>query len=70
MNRSKVELDLQTVHLDDIGEIVGEFYGTPVRLWNASASRTREDADMIRRLDYNHDSDNRIAKEALDAVSL
>jgi hypothetical protein len=47
-----------------MGEIVGEFYGTPIRQWNASASRKREDADLIIRLEQNRASNERIAKEA------
>ena len=53
MNRSTIELDIQTVHADDMGEIVGEFYGTPIRLWHASDSRRREDFDMIQRIEAN-----------------
>jgi len=68
MNRSTVELDIQTIHVDDMGEIVGEFYGTPIRQWNASASRKREDADLIIRLEQNRASNERIAKEALSAL--
>lgn len=63
MNRSKVEIDLLAVHSDDLGEAVGEFYGTPIRQWNASESRKREDADLIQRLDTNRASDERIARE-------
>ena len=53
MSSSTVELDIQTVHSDDIGEPLGEFFGSIVRFWDASASRQREDADMILRIEQN-----------------
>lgn len=68
MNRSTVELDIQTVHSEDMGEVVGEFYGTPIRQWNASESRKREDADLIQRLDRNRASEARILAEDIPAV--
>lgn len=58
MNRSKVELDIQAVHADDIGETVGEFYGTPIRMWYASASRYRETTDLIKRIAYAKETAN------------
>lgn len=64
MNRSTVELDILEVHMDDLGDIVGEFYSTPIRIWHASDSRRREDADLILRLEY-----ARHTQEVQDAVS-
>jgi hypothetical protein len=52
MSRSKVELDIQVIHCEDIGDVVGYFYGTPIRTWNASASQARENADVRRRIAY------------------
>lgn len=67
MNRSTVELDIQTIHSEDMGEIVGEFYGTPIRQWNALESRKREDADLIQRLESNRASEARILAEGVPA---
>ena len=32
----------ESVHNDDLGEIIGNFHGIPVRSWNKKATRTRE----------------------------
>jgi hypothetical protein len=69
MNRSTVELDIQTVHSEDMGEVVGEFYGTPIRQWNASESRKREDADLIQRLESNRASEARILAEGTSEIT-
>jgi hypothetical protein len=53
MSRSKIQLDIQTIHADDIGEAVGEFYGTPIRVWYASTSAIHEDRDMTWRIAVN-----------------
>ncbi len=34
--------DTQVIHSDDIGEIVGDFHGTPIRSLNPFASEVRE----------------------------
>ena len=52
MSKSKIQLDIQVIHADDIGDMVGEFYGTPIRTWYASASQTRENSDLSKRIAY------------------
>ena len=41
------------VHSDDIGEIIGNFHGIPVRVWDAKASAARE-ARETRLVIYNN----------------
>ena len=50
MSRSKIQLDIQSVHADDIGEIVGEFHGTPIREWYPTEAALREYADAAWRI--------------------
>lgn len=37
--------DTQIIHSDDIGEVVGDFHGTPIRSLNSFASELREQDD-------------------------
>lgn len=46
----------ECVHNDDLGEIVGNFHGIPVRNWDAKATKTRDEADTIQRIADNAES--------------
>jgi hypothetical protein len=48
MSRSTIQLDPLVVHSDDLGEIVGSFYGTPVRLWYPEETSLRDRIDGYR----------------------
>lgn len=45
---SKVVLDIQVVHQDDIGDEVGEFFGSPIFSWDSLDSQRRIDVDRER----------------------
>ena len=50
MSRSKVQLDIQSVHADDIGEVIGIFHGSPIREWYPTSAAVREINETERRL--------------------
>jgi hypothetical protein len=45
-----MKLDVLSVHQDDVGEKVGEFYSTPIFRWDHMVSRLREVRDAIFRV--------------------
>lgn len=47
---SKIVLDTLQIHSDDLGEVVGDFHGTPIIGWNPQTTAEREDRDMRDRL--------------------
>jgi hypothetical protein len=47
-----LNVDCQTIHADDMGVVVGEFYGEPVIEWFPANSLRREDSDTRRRVQY------------------
>lgn len=40
----------ESVHNDDLGEIVGSFHGIPVRKWYAKSTAVREVVEVRRRI--------------------
>jgi hypothetical protein len=47
-------MDYPFVHVDDLGEIIGNFHGIPVRSWDAKASAARECRDIRLTIYNNH----------------
>lgn len=48
MNQSRVQLDPLIVHSEDLGDIVGDFHGTPIRLWYPEETELRQRVDSYR----------------------
>lgn len=60
----RTQLDPLTVHSADIGEIVGAFYGTPIRTWNRESTERREREDATLRIAQNRLAEIARAEEA------
>lgn len=43
-----MKIDQLTMHSDDIGEVVGSFYGSPVREFDRDVVEQREKEDSLR----------------------
>ena len=61
MSRSKIHLDIQTIHEDDIGSIVGVFCGTPIREWYPASSQLREYQYMVSRMAIARETNNALS---------
>lgn len=42
--------DVLEAHADDLGNVVGVFFGTPIREWDEETSRDRDDDRMMLRI--------------------
>jgi hypothetical protein len=42
-----MKLDSLTMHSDDLGSVVGEFYGTPIRQYYPEMVERREEEDLM-----------------------
>jgi hypothetical protein len=49
---SKVILDNLEIHSDDLGDVVGDFHGTPIRQYDSRATEAREQADARKRMAF------------------
>jgi hypothetical protein len=47
---SDIKLDRQEIHSDDIGEVVGDFHGTPIYVVDFEAIEQRVVLDIRRRM--------------------